>query len=151
MFAGGSNRIRNGALINDEDHHYHPVTSNYDYDALLTESGALTPKYDAVRRAIADIYPSLIDNELQTVTILLMIMFEKSDSSYLIRKSLFHRLMSCRIAKLLPNKWRRFSIGHLLVSIYNVNQNQTQRNYHYFCDVFHLLYFFITIVTLGLE
>ena len=67
MFAGGSNGIRNGALINDQDHHYHPVVSSYDYDALIDESGRLTPKYHAIRNLIQKNYPQLIDESLSKV------------------------------------------------------------------------------------
>lgn len=50
MFEGGTNfGYMNGA--NDYDK-YSPLVTSYDYDALLTENGQVTPKYEAFRNVI---------------------------------------------------------------------------------------------------
>lgn len=47
MFTGGTNfGFHNGANQYDE---YYPQTTSYDYDAMLTEAGDLTPRFFAVR------------------------------------------------------------------------------------------------------
>ncbi|MET0616790.1 MAG: beta-galactosidase family protein [Luteibacter sp.] len=52
MVDGGSNfGWMNGA--NNDDAHYLPVTTSYDYDSPIDEAGRLTPKYDALRKVIA--------------------------------------------------------------------------------------------------
>ena len=52
MFHGGTTfGFMNGANI--DNGRYYPQTSSYDYDAALSESGRLTPKYFAFREAIA--------------------------------------------------------------------------------------------------
>ncbi|MBV7697934.1 beta-galactosidase [Streptomyces sp. TRM70350] len=51
MFHGGTNfGFTNGA---NHDHAYAPITTSYDYDAPLTESGDPGPKYHAFREVIA--------------------------------------------------------------------------------------------------
>lgn len=51
MFHGGTNfGFYNGA---NWDEKYEPQTTSYDYDALLTEAGDLTPKYHAVKEVIS--------------------------------------------------------------------------------------------------
>ncbi|WP_180687428.1 glycoside hydrolase family 35 protein [Streptomyces gossypiisoli] len=51
MFHGGTNfGFTNGA---NHDHAYTPITTSYDYDAPLTESGDPGPKYHAFREVIA--------------------------------------------------------------------------------------------------
>jgi beta-galactosidase len=52
MVDGGTNfGWMNGA--NNDDAHYLPVTTSYDYDSPIDEAGRLTPKYDALRKVIA--------------------------------------------------------------------------------------------------
>ncbi|MBO4897068.1 MAG: beta-galactosidase [Clostridia bacterium] len=52
MFIGGTNfGFTNGA---NHDSSYAPVVTSYDYDALLTECGDITPKYLAVREVIKE-------------------------------------------------------------------------------------------------
>ena len=52
MFIGGTNfGFYNGANHNDSIG-YAPTVTSYDYDALLTECGDITPKYHAVREII---------------------------------------------------------------------------------------------------
>ncbi|MGE7136402.1 glycoside hydrolase family 35 protein [Luteibacter sp. NPDC031894] len=52
MVDGGTNfGWMNGA--NNEDGHYLPVTTSYDYDSPIDEAGRLTPKYAAFRKVIA--------------------------------------------------------------------------------------------------
>ncbi|SKB48338.1 beta-galactosidase family protein [Luteibacter sp. 22Crub2.1] len=52
MVDGGTNfGWMNGA--NNDDTHYLPVTTSYDYDSPIDEAGRLTPKYDALRKVIA--------------------------------------------------------------------------------------------------
>ena len=54
MFIGGTNfGFFNGANHTDTEG-YTPKTTSYDYDALLTECGDITPKYHAVREAIQE-------------------------------------------------------------------------------------------------
>lgn len=54
MFIGGTNfGFFNGANHNN-DQGYTPKTTSYDYNALLTECGDVTPKYHAVREAIQE-------------------------------------------------------------------------------------------------
>eukprot|EP00179_Madagascaria_erythrocladioides_P030081 CAMPEP_0198336216 /NCGR_PEP_ID=MMETSP1450-20131203/20855_1 /TAXON_ID=753684 ORGANISM="Madagascaria erythrocladiodes, Strain CCMP3234" /NCGR_SAMPLE_ID=MMETSP1450 /ASSEMBLY_ACC=CAM_ASM_001115 /LENGTH=619 /DNA_ID=CAMNT_0044040937 /DNA_START=439 /DNA_END=2298 /DNA_ORIENTATION=+ len=61
MFHGGTNfGFMNGALL--QNRHYYPHVTSYDYDALLTESGARSDKYFAVRDAIQSFYPSVADD-----------------------------------------------------------------------------------------
>lgn len=51
MFDGGTNfGWMNGA--NNEDNHYLPVTTSYDYDSPVDEAGRITPKYLAFRKVI---------------------------------------------------------------------------------------------------
>lgn len=51
MFHGGTNfGFYNGANYGDA---YAPTTTSYDYDAPLSESGDITPKFHAVRRILA--------------------------------------------------------------------------------------------------
>jgi beta-galactosidase len=51
MFDGGTNfGWMNGA--NNEEDHYLPVTTSYDYDSPVDEAGRLTPKYTAFRKVI---------------------------------------------------------------------------------------------------
>lgn len=51
MFHGGTNfGFNNGANYYDK---HSPDTTSYDYDALLTESGEITPKYTAFQEVIA--------------------------------------------------------------------------------------------------
>jgi len=55
MFHGGTNRgFTNGA--NDKGK-YMPITTSYDYDAPLSEHGAATPKFHALRDVIARYAP----------------------------------------------------------------------------------------------
>ncbi len=62
MFHGGTNfGFTNGA--NDKGT-YLPITTSYDYDAPLSESGAPTPKYHAMRAVIAGHAP--VPDELPT-------------------------------------------------------------------------------------
>uniref|UniRef100_A0A915JV96 Glycoside hydrolase 35 catalytic domain-containing protein n=1 Tax=Romanomermis culicivorax TaxID=13658 RepID=A0A915JV96_ROMCU len=57
MFVGGTNfGFTNGANIGAESA-YNPVITSYDYDALLTEDGQLTPKYRLARNLIAKYSP----------------------------------------------------------------------------------------------
>ena len=50
MFEGGTNfGFMNGANYYDE---LSPDVTSYDYDALLTEDGRITPKYKAFREVI---------------------------------------------------------------------------------------------------
>jgi beta-galactosidase len=52
MVDGGTNfGWMNGA--NNDDAHYLPVTTSYDYDSPIDEAGRLTPKFDALRKVIA--------------------------------------------------------------------------------------------------
>ncbi len=52
MVDGGTNfGWMNGA--NNDDGHYLPVTTSYDYDSPIDEAGRLTPKYAALRKVIA--------------------------------------------------------------------------------------------------
>lgn len=52
MVDGGTNfGWMNGA--NNDDAHYLPVTTSYDYDSPIDEAGRITPKYDALRKVIA--------------------------------------------------------------------------------------------------
>ncbi|MGV2620823.1 UNVERIFIED_CONTAM: beta-galactosidase [Halobacillus marinus] len=52
MFHGGTNfGFMNGANHYDV---YYPTITSYDYDSLLTESGAITEKYNAVKSILAD-------------------------------------------------------------------------------------------------
>jgi beta-galactosidase len=52
MVDGGTNfGWMNGA--NNDDAHYLPVTTSYDYDSPIDEAGRLTPKYEALRKVIA--------------------------------------------------------------------------------------------------
>lgn len=63
MFIGGTNfGFKNGANYYDT---LTPDVTSYDYDALLTEDGQLTPKYDAFRKVIAK-YASVSDIPLST-------------------------------------------------------------------------------------
>ena len=50
MFIGGTNF----GFMNGANHHqqYEPTVTSYDYDALLTENGDVTEKYNAVRQVI---------------------------------------------------------------------------------------------------
>ncbi|MBZ4671486.1 MAG: Beta-galactosidase [Oscillospiraceae bacterium] len=51
MFVGGTNfGFMNGANYYDK---LAPDVTSYDYDALLTESGAITPKYEAFKKVIS--------------------------------------------------------------------------------------------------
>ncbi|KAL4228398.1 Beta-galactosidase-1-like protein 2 [Mactra antiquata] len=53
MFHGGSNfGFMNGA--NKENQQYKPDVSNYDYDALLSENGDITPKYLKTRELLLE-------------------------------------------------------------------------------------------------
>jgi beta-galactosidase len=61
MFAGGSNGVRNGALVNSRGK-YRAHTSSYDYDAPINEAGDLTPKFYAIRDAIARVYPDAVED-----------------------------------------------------------------------------------------
>lgn len=55
MFIGGTNfGFMNGANYYDE---LSPDTTSYDYDAALTEAGALTPKYHALKAVISKYAP----------------------------------------------------------------------------------------------
>lgn len=58
MFAGGSNGVRNGALVDADV--FRPHTSTYDYDAPISEAGDLTPKFFVIRDAIARVYPDVV-------------------------------------------------------------------------------------------
>lgn len=52
MFAGGTNfGLMNGAVSDEE---YMPVVSSYDCDALLTEAGDVTPKYELYKKTLAN-------------------------------------------------------------------------------------------------
>lgn len=57
MFDGGTNfGFTNGANVTDPGKtppHYVPLTTSYDYDAALDEAGRPTPKFWALRKAIA--------------------------------------------------------------------------------------------------
>nr|CAH7724824.1 unnamed protein product [Callosobruchus chinensis] len=55
MFVGGTDfRFMNGATMSARNFSaYLPDTTSYDYDAPISENGALTPKYYAVKEAIA--------------------------------------------------------------------------------------------------
>ncbi|CAH1983098.1 unnamed protein product [Acanthoscelides obtectus] len=55
MFVGGTDfRFMNGATMSVRNFsNYLPDTTSYDYDAPISENGALTPKYYAVKEAIA--------------------------------------------------------------------------------------------------
>jgi len=58
MFFGGTNfGFMNGAFIGD-DGVYHADTTSYDYDALVSENGDLTPKYFKAKEIIAHYFPS---------------------------------------------------------------------------------------------
>jgi beta-galactosidase len=61
MFAGGANGVQNGALVNSRGK-YRAHTSSYDYDAPISEAGDLTPKFYAIREAIARVYPDAVDD-----------------------------------------------------------------------------------------
>ncbi len=51
MFCGGTSfGFMSGANLS---HNYEPHVTSYDYDALLTECGDVTPKYEACRKVIA--------------------------------------------------------------------------------------------------
>ncbi len=57
MFHGGTNfGFMNGA---NHGGHYQPTVTSYDYNALLSECGDMTPAYFAVRRKIEEKYGSL--------------------------------------------------------------------------------------------
>jgi len=63
MFAGGSSRIQNGALLDSDGsggETFRPHTSSYDYDAPISEAGDLTPKFFAIRDAIERAYPDAV-------------------------------------------------------------------------------------------
>lgn len=77
MFVGGSNGgVNNGALMAAEtthngqtkkpvaDRHYRAQTASYDYDAPVSETGKLTPKFFAIRDAIRAVYPEAVDDSL---------------------------------------------------------------------------------------
>ncbi|KAL5266235.1 hypothetical protein ACHWQZ_G003600 [Mnemiopsis leidyi] len=64
MFFGGTNfAFYNGANM-ATDPKYQPDPTSYDYDAPLTECGDTTEKYYAIRKAIKQHRPHLIDNNL---------------------------------------------------------------------------------------
>lgn len=63
MFEGGTNfGFTNGSNYYDE---LTPDVTSYDYDALLTEDGQITPKYEAFRQVIAK-YTDIPDMKLTT-------------------------------------------------------------------------------------
>lgn len=52
LFYGGTNfGLMNGANYNEEEG-YQPTITSYDYDALLSEDGTPTPKYDAIKQIL---------------------------------------------------------------------------------------------------
>ncbi|XP_063685329.1 beta-galactosidase-like [Bolinopsis microptera] len=64
MFFGGTNfAFYNGANMAFEPK-YQPDPTSYDYDAPMTESGDTTQKYYAIRNAIKESRPHLIDEHL---------------------------------------------------------------------------------------
>lgn len=55
MFIGGTNfGFMNGSNYYDE---LTPDTTSYDYDAVLAENGALTPKYEAMKKVVSKYVP----------------------------------------------------------------------------------------------
>ena len=57
MFHGGTNfGFYNGASTKPELPDYASVTTSYDYDALLTENGDYTEKYELVRGILMDFH-----------------------------------------------------------------------------------------------
>jgi len=53
MFHGGTNfGFWNGANTVGEDHKYMPTTTSYDYHALLSEAGDITPVYEACKAVL---------------------------------------------------------------------------------------------------
>jgi len=53
MFHGGTNfGFWNGANVDRTNNHYQPTTTSYDYDALLSEAGDITPKYEACKKVL---------------------------------------------------------------------------------------------------
>ncbi|XP_054261070.1 beta-galactosidase-1-like protein 2 isoform X2 [Macrosteles quadrilineatus] len=60
VFHGGTTfGFLNGANNDDTEESYHPDTSSYDYDALVTEAGDYTPKYSATLQMFRNLHPNL--------------------------------------------------------------------------------------------
>ncbi|XP_046658747.1 beta-galactosidase-1-like protein 2 isoform X2 [Homalodisca vitripennis] len=60
MFCGGTNfGFHNGATGGDTPDSYHPHTTSFDFDALLTEAGDYTTKYGVTLELFRGMHPSL--------------------------------------------------------------------------------------------
>lgn len=56
MFVGGTNfDFYNGANVDDRTKSYQPTITSYDYDAPISETGDITPKFFAIRNLILEL------------------------------------------------------------------------------------------------
>jgi beta-galactosidase len=87
MFHGGTNYGFTAGAYWSEEGGYKPVTTSYDYDALLTEAGDVTQKYIECRKVISK-YTTLPAFEKYTGEEI----FEKKNITFPKRSTLFHTL-----------------------------------------------------------
>ncbi|MCI5649250.1 MAG: beta-galactosidase [Fusicatenibacter sp.] len=109
MFIGGTNfGFMNGSNYYDV---LTPDVTSYDYDALLTEDGQITPKYNAFREVISR-YAALPENEVPEA---------------ILRKA-YGKLEIVRSADLLEN---RNNIAQVKESVYPVSMEKLDQGYGY--------------------